>query len=164
MMRARWLIAGLVGVCLSTNIAVAQKTAPQTAANSDKKALYFPLFSKSMIRNASPEQAARMRQSEAENHERFNARQQRREQQAAAKQQSEVDARQSEPPQTQLPAAADRRGKSKVYKWVDANGRVHFGDAPQGSDAKELTVGGAARIQGAPPSSPTTLRKIDNSN
>ncbi|MFT5173173.1 MAG: hypothetical protein ACI8W7_001344 [Gammaproteobacteria bacterium] len=165
MMLARWLISGLVGVCLTTSIAIAQKSAPQNAAYGDKEAVYFRLFSKSMIRNASPEQAARMRKSEAENRERFDTRQQaRREQQAAAKQQSEVSAVQSEPRQAQIPTPAAKRGKSKVYKWVDANGRVHFGDAPKGNDAKELTVGGVARIQGTPSAAPTILKKVDNSD
>lgn len=33
-----------------------------------------------------------------------------------------------------LPASAE------IYKWTDANGRVHFGDQPTGTDTKSATV------------------------
>ena len=110
--------------------------------------VYSPLFSEDMIRNASPTQAARMRETEAQNRRAFEARQQaRRERQASAEAQAQA-AQQKR--QSAVPTATPTRGKSKVFKWVDANGRVHFGDAPQGRNAKEVKVGGAARTQGTP--------------
>ena len=110
--------------------------------------LYSPLFSEDMIRNASPPQAARMRATEAQNRRAFETRQQaRREQQASTEAEAQAAQQKRE---SAVPAATPTRGKSKVFKWVDANGRVHFGDAPQGRNAKEVKVGGAARIQGTP--------------
>ena len=162
MKRARWCIGVLVGVCLGTNITVAQNADPPLAVDNDKEAEYFPLFSETMIGNASAAQAARMRKSEADNRERFDARQRaRREQQAQPKQAAEVNASQSEPQQEKVPAPSEKRNKSKIYKWVDANGRVHFGDAPQGNKATEVTVGGGARIQGSPPPAPRILKKAE---
>ena len=110
--------------------------------------VYSPLFSEDMIRNASPTQAARMSEAEAQNRKAFEDRQQaRRAQQASTEAQAQA-AQQKR--QSAAPAATPTRGKSKVFKWVDANGRVHFGDAPQGRNAKEVKVRGAARIQGTP--------------
>ncbi len=44
-------------------------------------------------------------------------------------------------------AAAD------VYRWVDENGRVHFGDRPPANEAAETTT---VETQDTPPSSPGT--------
>ncbi len=39
-----------------------------------------------------------------------------------------------------LLAVADSAPAAKVYKWVDENGNVHFGDRPAGNDAQELEI------------------------
>ncbi len=31
-------------------------------------------------------------------------------------------------------------GAAKVYKWTDANGQVHFGDAPKSENAQQIEV------------------------
>lgn len=43
-----------------------------------------------------------------------------------------------------LLTAADNGAAADVFKWVDEQGNVHFGDRPQGSDAQALTVRPAA--------------------
>jgi len=150
--RSRWLIGAFAGICLMST-AFAQ-TSAQPQEEREQEAVYSPLFSETMIQRAAPEQGARMRKSEAGNRQRFDARQQAlRDQRAAAKQANEEARQKAER------APAPRRGKSKVFKWVDANGRVHFGDAPQGQNAKEVKVGGAARIQGTPPPPPGGQRE-----
>jgi hypothetical protein len=148
----RRLSSMLAGVLLTANIAIAQDKVPRKAQEFGKQTAYFPLFSDEMIRNASPVQAARMRESEAGNRARFDARQQaRREDKEATEEPAEV--REPRP----APVAKHRHGK--VYKWVDANGRVHFGDAPQGRNAREVKVGGAARIKGTPPPAPGAVNQ-----
>ena len=34
---------------------------------------------------------------------------------------------------------------AEVYKWTDAEGRVHFGDRPPGRDAESVTIRGAGK-------------------
>jgi hypothetical protein len=140
------LIAAIAGVCL-TSAAFAQNDAQQ----SEDEPVYFPLFSEAMIQSAPPEQAARMRETEARSRQAFDKRQQAiRDRNAKAQEDAARQARE------RALASTTRRqqGKNKVYKWVDADGRVHFGDAPRGQDAKEVSVGGVARIKGAPPPPP----------
>lgn len=108
--------------------------------------VYQPLFTPQMIEQASPEQATRMRATEERNRQAWEERQ-------AAVREREQAARQAE--QAAQPAPAQRaRGRSKIYKWVDKDGRVHFGDAPEGQGAQEIEVRGIAREQGRPPPPP----------
>lgn len=46
---------------------------------------------------------------------------------------------------------------TKVYKWTDADGRVHYGDKPQVANAEQVEV----KIQNAI-SAPTTNQSADN--
>ena len=56
----------------------------------------------------------------------------------------------------------------QVYRWVDEGGKVHFGDKPQGTDAKSITVKQQPKISGdapatqAPTSSPTSQERLLN--
>ncbi len=155
MTRVLSLIAALAGACMAS-IAIAQTSTQQP----DQEPVYSPLFSEAMIHNASPTQAVRMREAEARNRQAFETRRQaRRDQQAS--QQTEAAERER---RAAASASTPRRNKSKVFKWVDADGRVHFGDAPRGQDAKEIKVGGAARVQGTPLPPPGQARKADDSN
>lgn len=122
---------------------------PVNAQQPEQPQRYRPLFTDRMILDAStPEQAARMRETEAKNRALFDRRQkaaqekqQAAEREARAAEESQVSARRPSSPV---------KSKGKVFKWVDANGRVHFGDTPQNKNAQEIKVGGVARIQGTP--------------
>jgi hypothetical protein len=120
--------------------------APGVASGQDASApVYQPLFSPEMIEQASPEQATRMRATEQRNRQAWDERQEairQREQAAQRTQQAEQSAPQP------------RTKKNKIYKWVDKDGRVHFGDAPAGQGAQEIEVKGIAREQGNPPPPP----------
>jgi len=109
---------------------------------------YQPLFSEEMIRRAPPEHRERMRAVEAQHRAAFERRRREQAQAPGARGGADAQAAPSDAP----PAA--RRGRTRVYKWVDEQGRVHFGDAPEGRGAEEIEVGGAARIQGTPPPPP----------
>lgn len=120
--------------------------APGVATAQDESApVYQPLFTPEMIEQASPEQAMRMRATEERNRQAWDERQEatrQREQAAQRSQQAEQSAQQP------------RAKKKKIYKWVDKEGRVHFGDAPEGQGAQEIEVKGIAREQGNPPPPP----------
>ena len=155
-MKSQWLIAAVAGACL-TGAAIAQEPAQQQ--DQQQEPVYFPLFSEEMIRAASPEQAARMRETETRNRQAFDARQQSlRERREGANEDAAGQARQDP-----VPTRPRRRGKSKVFKWVDANGLVHFGDTPPSRGAQEVHVGGAARIEGTPPPAPGRARDTEES-
>ena len=44
-----------------------------------------------------------------------------------------------------------------VYKWVDEDGQVHFGDNPQGTSKSERV-----KIRKAPPPDPSTLERLNS--
>lgn len=57
----------------------------------------------------------------------------------------------------------------QVYRWVDENGKVHFGDKPQAINAKSITVKQQPKISGNTPESqtpvtatPTTTERLLN--
>lgn len=108
--------------------------------------VYQPLFSPEMIEQASPEQATRMRATEQRNRAAWDERQEATRQREQAAQQRTQQAEQS--------AQQPRAKKNKIYKWVDKDGRVNFGDAPEGQGAEEIEVKGIAREQGNPPPPP----------
>ena len=147
-MMARRVASAVTGIAL-----LMLTLLPVHAQQPEQPPRYRPLFTDRMIRDAStPEQADRMRETEAKNRGVFDSRQKARleekeaiEREARAAEEARVSARRPAKPV---------RSKGKVFKWVDANGRVHFGDAPQGKDAQEVKVGGVARIQGTPPPPP----------
>ena len=150
-MKLQWLIMALTSVCLSS-IALAQEPEQQQENRREQEPVYFPLFSEEMIQSASPEQSIRMRETEARNRQAFDSRMRAlRDQDTAQKQEASTQA----PRQDAETAPLPQRGKRKIFKWVDANGRVHFSDVPQGRNAKEINVGGAARIRGNPPPLPS---------
>jgi hypothetical protein len=130
----RSLLAGLA--CLLASATWAQDSGENT---------YRPLFPPETIEAASPEQARRMRATEERNRKAWEERQAK----LRAASQSKAN------PARGQSAAPAPRARKKIYKWVDKNGRVHFGDAPQGSGAQEVEVRGAARIQGNPPPAPS---------
>lgn len=147
-MKARCVATAVTGIALLMLCLV-----PVHAQQPEQPPNYRPLFTDRMILDAStPEQADRMRKTEAKNREIFDSRQkaqrekaQTAEREARAAEEARVSALRPTPPV---------RSQRKVFKWVDANGRVHFGDAPQSKNAKEIKVGGVARIQGTPPPPP----------
>lgn len=121
--------------------------APDIASAQDvSPPVYQPLFSPEMIEQASPEQATRMRATEQRNRAAWDERQEATRQREQAAQQRTQQAEQS--------AQQPRAKKNKIYKWVDKDGRVNFGDAPEGQGAEEIEVKGIAREQGNPPPPP----------
>ena len=127
-MRTRWLVAALAGSCLTT-IAFAQGSTVQPEADSPAfpGSPNFPELLKPPARNATePPAAVRTPQAPA----------------------SQSVERRADAPQ----ATTQARRKSKIFKWVDANGRVHFGDAPRDKNAKEIKIRAATRTP--PASSP----------
>lgn len=107
--------------------------------------VYQPLFTPQMIEQASPEQATRMRATEQRNRQAWEERQE------AMRQRDQAAQRTREAEQS---AQQPRAKKSKIYRWVDKQGRVNFGDAPEGQGAQEIEVKGIAREQGNPPPPP----------
>jgi len=135
-MNVRAGVLVLAALCAAP-LAFAQDT-PQPARGPDA---YLPLFTPEMIQRASPEQAERMRITEERNRATWEARQR-----AARAQAAEIARREqaaAEPPPRP-------QGRNKIYRWVDKDGNVHFGDAPAGDGAKEVEVGGVARQSGNP--------------
>lgn len=61
--------------------------------------------------------------------------------------------------------ATDAMAEEKIYRWVDANGQVHFGDTPPGNAATEEvtilqdTVGAAPSTEAAPSDQSKTLEE-----
>ncbi len=106
---------------------------------------YRPLFTPEMIRSASPAQAQRMRATEERNRKAWDERQ------AKRREAENASARRAE---SQASGAPPAQRKRKIYRWVDKDGRVHFGDAPPGRGAEEVTVRGVARVKGNPPPAP----------
>ena len=154
-MMARRVATAITGITLLMLALV-----PVHAQQPEQPPRYRPLFTDRMIRDAStPEQGDRMREAEAKNRGLFDSRQKARlekkeaaEREARAAEEARVNARRPAKPV---------RSKGKVFKWVDANGRVHFGDAPQSKNAQEVKVGGVARIQGTPPPPPGRTQDKD---
>lgn len=143
-MMARRVTSAVTGIAL-----LMLASLPVHAQQPEQPPRYRPLFTDRMIRDAStPEQAERMRATEAKNRGLFDSRQKtRREEKDTAEREARAaeEARES----ARRPAQP-ARSKGKVFKWVDANGRVHFGDAPQSKNAQEVKIGGVARTQGTP--------------
>lgn len=154
-MKARCVATAVTGIALLMLCLV-----PVHAQQPEQPPNYRPLFTDRMIRDASaPKQADRMRETEAKNRGLFDSRQKARREKREA---TEREARTAEEARVSARQPAKPiRSKGKVFKWVDANGRVHFGDAPQSKDAKEVNVGGVARIQGTPPPPPGRTQDND---
>ena len=120
---------------------------------------YNPLFPEAMYLRASPQQRREMEAAEARNRSAWQQRKQQEQAAAAAAQSSEQPPDQGSgqaPVAAPPPAAAPvtPRRKSKIYKWVDENGRVQFGDAPPRSgDAEEVKVRGTGASRPAAPAS-----------
>jgi hypothetical protein len=116
------------------------KSGSQQPANN-----YIPLFSPKQIANASEKQRKRMQSTEMLNRSSWMKR---RQDAAVAKAKQAA----SVPPPIPAPPKYTRKGK--IYKWVDAQGRVHFGDAPSGNDSEQVKLRNTAPAQGAPPPPP----------
>ncbi len=110
--------------------ALAQETPPD----------YIPLFSKEQIEQASPEAKSRMIETEERNRKAWIER---------SKQEPSGDTplAQDENQRAAAPRATPR--KRKIYRWVDAQGRVNFGDTPPSGTREEVNVRGTAPPTGA---------------
>ena len=95
---------------------------------------YIPLFTEAQIRNASPQTQPRMRETERINLQAWTRRQQNR---SVGNVSAEDPAEPAAEPVSRAPRAAPRR---KIYRWVDADGRINFGDNPPGKAAREVKV------------------------
>ncbi len=106
---------------------------------------YIPLFSQDQISKAPKDARKRMQDTEQMNHDAWlKRRQQEAEAEAEAKKAAESNAAAPPPP-------PDYSRKGKIFKWVDAQGRVHFGDAPSGSNAKQIKLRNIEPPKGAAP-------------
>lgn len=117
---------------------------------------YSKIFPEEMYRRATPQQRREMEAAEARNRATWEARQQQQREQAADAAEQAPGQAQSRPPAAAsqapppTPPAVTPQRKAKIYKWVDENGRVVFGDAPRGADAEEVKVRGTGRSAPAP--------------
>ena len=114
---------------------------------------YIPLFTPEQISKASEIQRKRMQSTEKLNRDTWINR---RKDAAAEKAKQAAAASPPKPP----PPKYTRKGK--IYKWVDAQGRVHFGDAPTGKDSEQIKLRNTAPAEGAPPPPPAPhLKKAE---
>ena len=100
---------------------------------------YVPLFTQQQIDRASVRDKARMIDSERRNREAWNAR----------SQQDDAPVSTEATKQQDRAATVNRVRKQKVYRWVDSNGRVNFGDRPPGQRHEEVRLQSTAPPQGA---------------
>jgi hypothetical protein len=124
------------------------QTLPQTLPQSGSQQPvdnYIPLFSPEQIANASETQRKRMESTEKLNRSSWMKRRQ-----DAAEAKAKLEA--SAPPPK--PAKPKYTRKGKIYKWVDAQGRVHFGDSPPGKGSEQIKLRNTAPAKGAPPPPP----------
>ena len=131
------------------------QTLPQTLPQADSQQPadnYIPLFSPEQIANAPEKQRKRMQSTEKLNRSSWMKR---RQDTADAKAKQAASA---PPPK---PAQPKYTRKGKIYKWVDAQGRVHFGDAPTGKDSEQINLRNTAPALGAPPPPPAPHLKKD---
>ncbi len=104
---------------------------------------YMPLFTPEQMAKASEGSRKRMQATEKMNRDAWIKRRQRR---AEAKAEKEAASR--APAQ---PPAPKYTRKGKIYKWVDDQGRVHFGDAPTGENSQQIKLRNTQPAIGGPP-------------
>ena len=121
------------------------QTLPQTTTQSPEQSPdpYIPLFTEQQIAKASKGARKRMQATEEMNRQAWV---ERRRKSAEVKARKEAEARAAA-----QPAAPKYTRKGKIYKWVDAQGRVHFGDAPAGNNSPQIKLRNTSPPQGAPP-------------
>jgi hypothetical protein len=140
-------VAGVLLLCLCTT---ARGQTEERAEGETGR--YNPMFTPEMIARATPDQARRMREAEERNRQSWESRQ------AALRASRNADegaTRADGGAEASAASGAPRRaGRSKIYRWLDKNGNVHFGDAPAGHDAEEIKVGGVARGPAQAPHTP----------
>ena len=51
---------------------------------------------------------------------------------------------------------------AEVYKWVDANGKVHYGDRPSSTNARQMEIKSAPSTQSAPDATRKNQQDIDS--
>ena len=127
------------------------QTLPQTSQQ------YIPLFTPQQIAKASERTRTRMQATEDMNRQAW---QERRRKLAETKAKKEAEARAA-----LKPAAPSYTRKGKIFKWVDAQGRTHFGDAPTGNNAQQIKLHDTNPPQGAPsPATAPHLQKSDKAS
>lgn len=123
---------------------------PSSQSNLPADDQYIPLFTPEQIAKAAKESRKRMQATEKMNHEAWVKR---RKDRAAVKARTQAPAAASPPPPKYT-------RKGKIYKWVDAQGRVHFGDAPSGKNSQQIKLRNTSPPKGAPP--PATPAHLQN--
>ena len=135
---------------------LAQTTLPQPIPQSITQSpdRYIPLFTKQQIAKAPKGTRKRMQATENMNREAWVNRRRKR---------AEVKARkEAEDQAAAQPVTPKYTRKGKIYKWVDAQGQVHFGDAPAGNNSRQIKLRNTDPPQGAsPPASAPHLQKSD---
>lgn len=58
-------------------------------------------------------------------------------------------------------SAATLAAGTKVYRWVDANGNVHYGDQPPPAQAQELKQSAPTAISAPPAAAPSAAEGVD---
>lgn len=135
-------------VSLRALIIAAIMISPGSVAQTDPPG-YTPLFSREQIERAGPESRQRMIDTERAHREAWLERNPPQPVVGTGEDPAEPAAtptRSSPPPRSRRP--------SRIFRWVDDNGQVHFGDRPGGEQAKEVTV----RDRTSPPQPPTRAR------
>lgn len=61
-----------------------------------------------------------------------------------------------------LSGASSTTFAGKIYKWVDANGKVHYGERPPSGKGKQMRVPGAASRGAAPAPKPSNKTEAAN--
>ena len=129
-------------LCLST-VLLASHPVSSSAQDDD----YVPLFSQEQISKAAEGSRKRMQVTEKMNRDAWMKR---RKESADAKTKKAATASAATKP---APPKYTRKGK--IYKWVDAQGRIHFGDAPTGKKSEQIKLRNTKPSQGASKQSTT---------
>jgi hypothetical protein len=115
---------------------------------------YTPLFTPEQIRNASDATRQRMIDTERDHREAWMQRNP-----GARRSAAEPGDPPSNPTgegEREPPASADAApraappGKRKIYRWVDSQGRVNFGDRPASTGATEVRIRNDGASRGSP--------------
>ena len=142
------IVAGILGVVLlAIGITAKAQSAEALPAG------YIPLFSQEQIDAASPQAKSRMIETEQRNRKAWIERSKRRSASSGGDTPS-ASARAERESEPSAAAPAPRPKKRKIYRWVDANGRVNFGDTPPAAKHEEVSVRGTAAPTGAPSRAP----------
>ena len=128
-------MAGLTGVLLAVSAAGQDPPLPPG---------YIPLFSPEQIENASPETRQRMIDTERVNREAWAKRAQERPAGSGEDPARQRAGDNEGQPAAAAPPPARSATRRKIYRWVDKNGRVNFGDTPPPTAASEVKLRGTA--------------------